>query len=57
ETVATWDTSLGAPEFATRNGTYIVLSKDEEYRMTSCNANITCDEDDPEYYDVDTKFA
>lgn len=57
ETVATWDTSLGAPEFATRNGTYIVLSKDEEYQMTSCNANITCDEDDPEYYDVDTKFA
>lgn len=57
ETVATWDTSLGAPEFATRNGTYIVLSKDREYEMTSCNANITCDESDPEYYEVDTDFA
>jgi lipoprotein-anchoring transpeptidase ErfK/SrfK len=57
ETVATWDTSLGAPEFATRTGTYIVLSKDRERNMTSCNADITCDESDPEYYDVDTEFA
>ncbi len=57
EAVETWNTSLGAPEFATRNGTYIVLSKDEKYQMTSCNANITCDENDPEYYDVDTEFA
>lgn len=57
ETIATWDTSLGAPEFATRTGTYIVLSKDRERTMTSCNANITCDESDPEYYDVDTEFA
>jgi lipoprotein-anchoring transpeptidase ErfK/SrfK len=57
ETVATWDTSLGAPEFATRTGTYIVLSKDRERNMTSCNANITCDEGNPEYYDVETEFA
>ena len=57
QTVATWDTSLGAPEFATRTGTYIVLSKDRERKMTSCNADITCDESDPEYYDVDTEFA
>jgi lipoprotein-anchoring transpeptidase ErfK/SrfK len=57
ETVATWDTSLGAPEFATRTGTYIVLSKDRERNMTSCNANITCDEGNPEYYDVETDFA
>ncbi|HEU4542068.1 MAG TPA: Ig-like domain-containing protein [Jiangellaceae bacterium] len=57
ETVATWDTSLGAPEFATRTGTYVVLSKDREREMTSCNANITCDESSPEYYEVDTEFA
>lgn len=57
ETVATWNTSLGAPEFATRNGTYIVLSKDREYEMTSCSANITCDESNPEYYEVDTEYA
>lgn len=57
ETVATWDTSLGAPEFATRTGTYIVLSKDRERNMTSCNANITCDKSDRDYYDVDTEYA
>jgi lipoprotein-anchoring transpeptidase ErfK/SrfK len=57
EAVATWPTSLGAEDFETRNGTYIVLSKDRERNMTSCNANITCDEDDPDYYDVETEFA
>jgi lipoprotein-anchoring transpeptidase ErfK/SrfK len=57
ETVATWDTSLGKPDFATRNGTYIVLFKEPERNMTSCNANITCDPNDPAYYDVDTEFA
>jgi lipoprotein-anchoring transpeptidase ErfK/SrfK len=57
ETVATWDTSLGKPDFATRNGTYIVLTKEEKRNMTSCNANITCDPNDPAYYDVDAEFA
>ena len=57
ETIATWDTSLGKPDFATRNGTYIVLSKEEERNMTSCNASITCDPNDPAYYDVDAEFA
>ncbi len=50
---ATWDTSLGAPEFATRNGTYIVLEKFETRQMTSCNANITCDPASPDYYDLE----
>lgn len=57
ETVATWDTSLGSPDFATRNGIYVVQFKERERTMTSCSANITCDESDPEYYDVDTEFA
>ncbi len=57
ETIATWDTSLGKPDFATRNGTYIVLTKEEERNMTSCNANITCDPSDPAFYDVDAQFA
>ncbi|PZF79930.1 L,D-transpeptidase [Jiangella anatolica] len=52
-TTATWDTSLGAPEFATRNGTYIVLEKFETRQMTSCNANITCDPASPDYYDLE----
>ncbi|TDD99063.1 L,D-transpeptidase [Jiangella asiatica] len=50
---ASWDTSLGAPEFATRNGTYIVLEKFETRQMTSCNANITCDPNNPEFYDLE----
>lgn len=53
QTTGTWDTSLGAPEFATRNGTYIVLEKFETRQMTSCNANITCDPGDPNYYDLE----
>ncbi|NDL57814.1 L,D-transpeptidase family protein [Phytoactinopolyspora sp. XMNu-373] len=57
ETEHTWNTSLGAPEFATRNGTYVVLEKFEERNMTSCNANITCDPSDPHYYDVDADWA
>lgn len=48
-----WATSLGTPEFATRNGTYIVLEKHETRRMTSCNADITCDPANPEFYDLD----
>ncbi len=57
EVAQTWNTSLGTPEFATRNGTYIVLEKFDQRRMTSCNANITCDESDPEYYDLDVDNA
>ena len=49
----TWDTSLGSPEFATRNGTYIVLEKFDRKQMTSCGANITCDKSSPEYYDLE----
>ncbi|MGH8775921.1 MAG: Ig-like domain-containing protein [Jiangellaceae bacterium] len=54
--VGTWDASLGRPEFATRNGTYIVLEKDDKHQMTSCSAEITCDESDPEYYDLEVDW-
>jgi lipoprotein-anchoring transpeptidase ErfK/SrfK len=57
QTVNTWPTSLGAEEFETRNGIYVVQSKDPEYQMTSCSVGIACDESDPEYYDVLTKSA
>lgn len=53
----TWNTSLGAPEFATRNGTYIVLEKQDKRRMTSCSASITCDESNPEFYDLEVDWA
>ncbi|MBD0293210.1 MAG: L,D-transpeptidase family protein [Jiangellaceae bacterium] len=55
--VATWDASLGRPEFATRNGTYIVLAKERTKRMTSCGADITCDKSSPEYYDLEVDFS
>jgi lipoprotein-anchoring transpeptidase ErfK/SrfK len=56
-TEATWETSLGAEDFATRNGTYVVLSKERTRNMTSCNANITCEEGDDDYYDLDVDFS
>lgn len=49
---ATWPTSLGRPDFATRSGTYIVLSKTPQIQMTSCSAKITCDKKNPNYYDL-----
>jgi lipoprotein-anchoring transpeptidase ErfK/SrfK len=55
--VGTWATSLGRPEFATRNGTYVVQSKDETRQMTSCNADITCDKSSPEYYDLEVDWS
>lgn len=53
---ATWPTSLGKPEFATRNGTYIVLSKTPSLRMTSCSVHIECDKNKPNYYDLTVKW-
>jgi lipoprotein-anchoring transpeptidase ErfK/SrfK len=55
--VGTWDASLGRPEFATRNGTYVVLAKDETKQMTSCSAGITCDKNSPEYYDLEVDWS
>jgi len=47
-----WPTSLGRPQFATRSGRYIVLSKTPTIQMTSCSAHITCDKTNPNYYDL-----
>jgi lipoprotein-anchoring transpeptidase ErfK/SrfK len=47
-----WPTSLGRPEFATRTGNYIILLKQLTRRMTSCNANITCDPKNRNFYDL-----
>ncbi|MGN6332833.1 MAG: Ig-like domain-containing protein [Motilibacteraceae bacterium] len=53
---ATWPTSLGKPQFATRSGTYIVLSKTPSLRMTSCSVHIECDKTKPNYYDLTVKW-
>lgn len=52
KTVSTYPTSLGKPEFVTRSGTYVVLDRDPSRRMTSCNANITCDKTQKNWYDL-----
>jgi lipoprotein-anchoring transpeptidase ErfK/SrfK len=52
KTLATWPTSLGKPQFATRTGTYVVLEKDPTRRMTSCSVHITCTKGAPNFYDL-----
>ena len=51
-----WVTSLGKPQFETRTGNYIVLEKDALREMTSCQAQITCDKNDPQYYDLKVQW-
>jgi lipoprotein-anchoring transpeptidase ErfK/SrfK len=53
---ASWPTSLGKPEFATRNGTYVVLEKTPKLRMTSCSAGIQCTPGGPNWYDLEVKW-
>ena len=48
--VQRWPTSLGQPQFATRNGTYVVLSRTPRIHMTSCSAGIQCTKGAPNYY-------
>ena len=54
--VYTWVTSLGKPQYETRSGNYIVLEKDALREMTSCQAQITCDKTDPQYYDLKVQW-
>lgn len=51
-----WTTSLGKPQYETRTGNYIVLEKDPLREMTSCQAKITCDKTDPQYYDLQVQW-
>jgi lipoprotein-anchoring transpeptidase ErfK/SrfK len=49
---ASWPTSMGRPQFATRSGNYIVLSRTPVLQMTSCSVNIACSKSSPNYYDL-----
>ena len=51
-----WQTSLGKPTYETRTGNYIVLEKSKQREMTSCAAKITCDKNDPNYYDLQVQW-
>lgn len=57
KTVYTWPTSLGRPEFETRSGNYIVLEKNALRNMTSCGAKLTCDKNNPDFYDLQVQWA
>jgi lipoprotein-anchoring transpeptidase ErfK/SrfK len=54
--VKRWPTSLGQPQFATRNGTYVVLSRTPRIHMTSCSAKIQCTKGAPNYYALWVKW-
>jgi lipoprotein-anchoring transpeptidase ErfK/SrfK len=55
--VADWPSGTGKRGLETYSGTYVVLGKASVVRMDSCSARITCDKEDPEYYDDDEKWA
>jgi lipoprotein-anchoring transpeptidase ErfK/SrfK len=48
--VDNWPTGTGRPGLETYSGTYVVLGKSPVVRMDSCSARITCDKNDPDYY-------
>ncbi|WP_067186271.1 L,D-transpeptidase [Microtetraspora niveoalba] len=56
-TVMTFTAGFGKPGFRTPNGTFHVIGKDADIRMTSCSASITCDPRNPNYYDREVHWA
>jgi lipoprotein-anchoring transpeptidase ErfK/SrfK len=48
--VDNWPTGTGRPGLETYSGTYVVLGKSPVVQMDSCSARITCDKNDPDYY-------
>ncbi|MFD7298609.1 Ig-like domain-containing protein [Streptomyces sp. NPDC059897] len=50
--VRTLAINAGSAEYPTWNGTMAVIDKQEKVRMTSCSIGITCDKNDPDYYDL-----
>jgi lipoprotein-anchoring transpeptidase ErfK/SrfK len=48
--VDNWPTGTGRPGLETYSGTYVVLGRSPVVQMDSCSARITCDKNDPDYY-------
>ena len=42
----------GSPQFPSWDGTMAVMDKAREVRMTSCSVDITCDPNNPNFYDI-----
>lgn len=50
--VKTMPIDAGSPSFPSWDGTMAVIDKQPEVRMTSCSVNITCDKNNPNFYDI-----
>lgn len=55
--VDTWPSGTGRKGLETYSGTYIVLSKASVVTMDSCSARVTCDKNDPDYYNEKEYWA
>ena len=49
----TMKTGTGMPQFATWNGSMVVLQKVPKVRMTSCSIGLSCQPGTPNYYDLE----
>lgn len=49
--VRTMPIDAGSPQFPSWDGTMAIMNKQREVRMTSCSVQITCDKNNPNYYD------
>ncbi|QMU75472.1 L,D-transpeptidase [Streptacidiphilus sp. PB12-B1b] len=50
--VKTMPIDAGSPQFPSWDGTMAVMDKQPEVRMTSCSVDITCDKNNPNFYDI-----
>ncbi|WP_329569531.1 L,D-transpeptidase [Kitasatospora sp. NBC_01266] len=50
--VRTLPIDAGSSTFPSWDGTMAVIDKQKELRMTSCSVNITCDKNNPNFYDL-----
>lgn len=50
--VRTMPIDAGSPQFPSWDGTMAVIDKAPEVRMTSCSVDITCDPNNPNFYDI-----
>ncbi|MGP3774377.1 L,D-transpeptidase [Streptomyces sp. SDT5-1] len=50
--IRTLSINAGSEKYPTWNGTMAVIDKQRKVHMTSCSIGITCDKNDPDYYDL-----
>ncbi|MEY9874250.1 lipoprotein-anchoring transpeptidase ErfK/SrfK [Streptacidiphilus sp. MAP12-33] len=50
--IRTMPIDAGSPQFPSWDGTMAVIDKQREVRMTSCSVGITCNPNNPNFYDI-----